>query len=615
MACGPFAGDGVTDEDGRLTDEQVEARPDTGLRSRSEHRDGMRVDWDVPIPMDDGIVLRADVFRPAGSGRCPVLLSYGPYGKGLAFQEGYAPQWEKMVGDYPEIRANSSGRYQNWEAVDPERWVPDGYACVRVDSRGAGRSPGVIDVWSPRETRDLYDCIEWAAAQPWSNGKVGLAGISYYAMNQYQVAALQPPHLAAICPWEGASDWYREVYYHGGILSEFAGNWFRRQVETVQHGLGEKGPRSALTGELVTGPETLSADELERNRIALGPEIKRHPLMDDWHRQRNPDWSRVTTPILSAANWGGQGLHSRGNFEAFTQTASPRKWLEVHGGEHWTSFYTDYGVELQKRFFGHFLKDESNGWDREAAVLLQVRHADGTFSPRRERAWPLERTSWTKYHLDAGSLGLGTAPVEREARVDYDTTGDGVTFWMPPLEQETEVTGPMAARLHISSTTPDADLFLIVRVFDPSGDEVTFQGALDPNTPFAQGWLRASHRQLDPERSLPWRPWHTHEERLPLEPGEVYQLDVEIWPSCMVIPPGYRIGLTVRGSDYQYEGELSEFARTFHYAGGGIGPFRHRDPDDRPDELFAGTVTLHTGGSRSSYLLLPVIPPHPAGSR
>src|SRR5437764_14445861 len=155
----------------------------------------MQIDWDVPVPMDDGSVLRADVFRPTDAGRYPVILSYGPYAKGLTFQEGYKPQWDKLVQDYPEVCARSSCRYQNWEVVDPERWVPDGYVCVRVDSRGAGRSPGVLDLWSAREAKDLHDCVEWAARQPWSSGKVGLDGISYYAMNQWQAAALRPPHL------------------------------------------------------------------------------------------------------------------------------------------------------------------------------------------------------------------------------------------------------------------------------------------------------------------------------------------------------------------------------------------------------------------------------------
>ncbi len=298
-------------------------------QAKSETRDGMRIDWDVPIAMDDGLVLRADVFRPPAEGRYPVILSYGPYAKGLAFQEGYPSAWERMTEKHPDVTAGSSNKYQNWEVVDPEKWVPEGYVCVRVDSRGAGRSPGYIDHFSPRETKDFYDCIEWAGVQPWSNGKVGLNGISYYGINQWHVASLQPPHLAAMCVWEGAADWYRDMTHHGGILSTFWANWYDMQVRTVQHGLGEHGPKSRVTGELVCGPETLSGTELARNRCDFGSEILAHPLDDDYHKARSPVWSKVTAPLLTAANWGGQGLHPRGNFEGFVRAASPQKWLEA----------------------------------------------------------------------------------------------------------------------------------------------------------------------------------------------------------------------------------------------------------------------------------------------
>src|ERR1700753_2046434 len=174
----------------------------------------MRIEWDVPITMDDGLVLRADVFRPDTDGRFPLIMTHGPYAKGLAFQEGFAFAWANLEREHPDALAGSSNRYQNWETVDPEKWVPDGYVVVRVDCRGAGRSPGFLDIFSAQETRDYYECIEWAGVQPWSNGKVGLLGISYYAVNQWQVAALRPPHLAAICPWEGASDYYRELHRH-----------------------------------------------------------------------------------------------------------------------------------------------------------------------------------------------------------------------------------------------------------------------------------------------------------------------------------------------------------------------------------------------------------------
>src|ERR1700731_1058651 len=142
--------------------------PTAPLEARSEVRDGMRIHWDVPIEMDDGLVLRADVFLPVAEGQNPVILSYGPYAKGLAFQEGYVGAWERMAQNHPDVTAGSSNLYQNWEVVDPEKWVPHDYVCVRVDSRGCGRSPGYVDPFSPRETRDFIACIAWAGEQPWS---------------------------------------------------------------------------------------------------------------------------------------------------------------------------------------------------------------------------------------------------------------------------------------------------------------------------------------------------------------------------------------------------------------------------------------------------------------
>ncbi len=575
---------------------------------RAEDRDGMRVTWHAPIAADDGVVLRADVYRPAAEDRYPVILSYGVYGKGLAFQEAYGAQWEKMLRDHPEVAEGSSCRYLNWETADPERWVPHGYAVVRVDSRGAGWSPGVLDVNSEREIRDLYECVEWAGAQPWSSGKVALLGISYYASNQWRAASLQPPHLAAIVPWEGRADDYRDGLYHGGIYCEFRARWFSIQVKTVQYGVGERGRRNPNTGEPVAGPVTLPEEELARNRVDRAEEVKKHPLDDEFHRAARTDWSQVTVPLLSAANWGGQGLHPRGNFEGFTQAASTQKWLEVHGKTHWGPFYSDYGLDLQKRFLDHFLKGDDNAWERQPRVLLNIRHPGERFVVRAEKEWPLERTKWTTLYLDGRTMSLTEGAPDADAEVTYDAMGEGLTFELPPVRGETEITGPSAARLFISSTTRDADLFLIVRAFSPAGEEVTFQGALDPNTPIANGWLRASHRRLDTVRSRPYQPYHPHDAVEPLTPGEVYELHIEIIPSCIVLPAGYRLALSVRGKDYEYQGPVDEFARKFVYAGRGVGPFTHNDESTRPLDVFGGTVTLLTGPGHPSSLLLPVIP-------
>ena len=567
----------------------------------------MRIDWDVAIPMDDGLVLRADVYRPderpSAEGRYPVILSYGPYAKGLAFQDGYPSAWQRMINEHPDVAYGSSNLHQSWEVVDPEKWVPEGYVCVRVDSRGAGRSPGYIDHFSPRETRDFYDCIEWAGVQPWSSGKVGLSGISYYGINQWQVASLQPPHLAAMIVWEGAADWYRDMTHHGGIVCTFWANWYDMQVKSVQYGLGERGPRSRATGKLVCGDETLPDRELQRNRCDFGDEILAHPLDDDYHKARSPQWDKVTAPFLSAANWGGQGLHPRGNFEGFVRAASKEKWLEAHGIEHWTHFYTDYGRKLQLRFFNHFLKGEGD-WKNQPRVQLQVRHVD-RFVERHEDEWPLARTQWTKLYLHKDfQLKSGTDP-DSSSAVSFQALSEGVTFLSEPLGKQTEITGPLAARLTISSTTSDADLFLIFRAFTPDLREITFMGAIDPHTPVAQGWLRASHRKLDPLLSTPYRPYHTHDERQPLKPNEAVSLDVELWPTSIVVPAGCRVALTVRGRDYEWQASTGARLSNFKNELRGCGPFLHNDPRDRPAALFGGTTTLHL---KDSYVLIPVIP-------
>ena len=575
--------------------------------TKSEIRDDMCIDWDAPIEMDDGIVLRADVFRPIAEAKHPVILSYGPYAKGLSFQEGYKGNWARLIKAAPKVLLGSSNKYQNWELVDPEKWVPDGYACVRVDSRGAGRSPGALDVWSPRETLDLYQCIEWAGTQPWSNGKVGINGISYYAMNQWTVGALKPPHLAALCVWEGSSDYYRELCRHGGILSDFFNNWYPRQVSSVQHGVGARGAKSVVTGELVAGPGTLSDSELAANRADSPGEAKRRRLYDDYYAARTADFSQIEAPLLSAGNWGGMGLHSRGNFEGYLGAGSKQKWLEVHGDTHFTHFYSKYGEALQKRFFGYFLKGEDTGWNNQPRVLLNIRHPREKFVLREENEWPLARTRWTKYFLRPEAMLLAPEPSSASTTLEYETNGDGLTFRNPPLTTSIEITGPVAAKLWLSSQTADADVFLALRLFDPDGKEITFIGSNDPRVPVGLGWLRASHRKLDPAKSWPSRPWHTHDEEWLLKLGEPVELDIEIWPTSIVVPPGYQLALTVRGKDYEVDGKDIAVPNA-PYPMKGVGPFIHVDPDDRPQNLFATRNTLHFSRKQQPYLLLPIIP-------
>ena len=576
---------------------------------QSDVRDGMRIDWNVPIEMDDGVVLRADVFRPVLDGRYPPILSCGPYGKGVTYEGArgtglpYALLWDSMRREFPEIAAHSSNKYQVFETIDPERWVPGGYVCVRIDSRGSGRSEGVLDVWSLRQTRDLYQSVEWAARQPWSNGKVGMAGTSYHALNQWQVAALRPPHLAAIVPMEGMADPYREAIRHGGILSRQLKGWFAVQVAGLQHG-NAAAPINPNTGERASGPDTIADEELRRRRVGFWGEIERRILADAWYRERSAfynaaesgDWSRIVTPLLSVGNWNSHAVHLRGNVEGFMHAASEQKWLDIHGGSPVVALLGDRGTRLQKRFFDHFLKGIDNGWPTAPRVRLEVRRVDGPPVVRHASEFPLPQTRWTSYYLDASARCLQLAPGP-DASIAYRGLSDGVRFLTDAFAVETEITGPLMAKLWISSSTADADIFAALEVIDPRGQQVEFRepgaeaflnvwGGARPPAPLAEGWLRASHRKLDPARSLPYRPYHTHDELQPLTPGAVYRLDVEIWPTSVLLPPGYRLALHLSGKDW------------------GL----HRDPHDRPEALFDGEVTIHTGASTPSELLLPVIP-------
>ena len=390
----------------------------------------MIIERDLPVEMDDGVVLRVDVYRPDTKEKVPIVMAGGPYGKGVKYQEHYKPLWDSLVKMHPDILEGSQHRWLTWETVDPEIWVPWGYACVRFDSRGAGRSPGYLDIFSPRETKDFAIAIEWAGQQKWSNGKVGLNGVSYYAINQWQVAALQPKHLTAMIPWEGAADHYRDWAHHGGILSnKFMEIWYPRQVEAVQHG-NPTGPRDHWMETRSTGPATLSKEELKDNRADTLSNFLAREMDDDWYRSRSPDWSKVKVPFLSAASWAGFGLHPRGNFEAYTQAASEEKWLEAHPGRHEEWFYLKYGMDLQKRFFDYYLKGEQNGWEKEPRVWLNLRRPfTDEVELRKEHEWPLKGTKWTKLYIHAGGKGkLDPNPPKAKRSKTFRALTRGVTL-------------------------------------------------------------------------------------------------------------------------------------------------------------------------------------------
>lgn len=566
----------------------------------------MVYDQNVAIPLRDGGLVYANVFRPKKPGKYPVIMAQGPYGKDATFQEAYADGWKKVLKSNPTICAKSSCRYLRWEHTDPERWVGDGYVVIALDVRGAGYTPGYLDLLSARETRDYYDSIEWAGTQSWSNGKVGLLGISYMAINQWLVAALQPPHLAAIAPWEGASDLYRESSSHGGIESNlFVQLWFKSQILPNQNGNGNTTYKDPGTRQIPTGAP-LSAALLTANRADPLETLHKHPLLDAFNLERNAQLNRIRVPLLSASNLAGAGLHGRGNYEGFVQAASTEKWLSLHTGTHDDSFYGDEGVELQHRFFERYLKGVRNGWEKTSPVTMVVRDpAKQTFEVRTEQAWPIERTEWTRVHLDAQSQQLSTDAPATAAASTFEA-GKTAALFDIKFDKTTEFTGPLAAHLWVASSTSDADLFATLQLFDESGKEIAFLGASDEAAPIAQGWLRASHRKLDLARSKPYQPWHTHDEVQKLNPGELYPVDVEFWPMSITVHPGYRMTLRVEGKDFQRP--LADGSAAPSLINRGSGVFLHTDPYDRPLPEFGGTTTIATGPQHDSYLTLPVVP-------
>ncbi len=515
----------------------------------------LRVERDQKIPLRDGEHVVADIFRPQQSGQFGTIMTLGPYSKDIHFRD-----WNPDF-DYDSLP--EQGPYMHWETVNPEWWTPQGYVVIRVDGRGTGKSPGRVRRLSVDEARDFYDCVEWAAAQPWSNGRVAVMGISYFAMNSWRVAAQQPPHLACIVPWEGAVDTYRDAGRHGGIYSN---NFNQRWSRNVRRHNYPQGPSSS--GAPPAPPELI-----------------------DERAYDVPDLSKITVPVLSAGNWGGVGLHLRGNVEGYLEAGSEFKMLQIHSGNHILPFYSLEGRLTQKRFVDRWLYDTDTGIEREPPIKLAIRRGADDYTWRYENEWPIARTRWTPFYLDASSGRLTLEKVTRSATATYDQSGKQpatARFSTSPFDRPTEFTGPIKLRLCISASSDDADLFVIIRKYDAAGNEIRFPAQNGPDIPAAIGWLRASHRKLDDALSTAFRPVHSHDDLQKLTPGEVVPVEIEIWPTSVVLDAGDTLTLEVAAEDDP-----------------GMEPFLHSHAGDR---IRSGMVTIHTGGEWDCYLLMPLIP-------
>jgi uncharacterized protein len=523
------------------------------LERRTVRADGMQIDYDVPVAMRDGVEIYIDVFRPETPGQVPVIVAWGPYGKHAPVKydifpnHGVDPSWVS--------------KYAGFEAPDPLYWTRNGYAVINVDPRGMWNSQGDATFYSAQEALDVYDLIEWAGTQEWSNGKVGMSGVSYLAIVQWRAAGEHPPHLAAINPWEGVSDRYREMAYHGGIPeNRFGPMWRSRRVP--------------YSYQRVEDTVTMYAE---------------HPLWDAYWESKTPDLSQVEVPAFVVASWSDQGLHTRGTLEGFKHIASKDKWLLVHGRKKWQFYYQPENVERLRLFFDRFLKGIENDVGRWPKVRLEVRDRFYSGEIRDEKEWPLARTVYEELYLDGAGASMGPLTAGTETAVAYPAATGRAKF-IYRFNTTTVLVGHMKLRLWVEADgADDMDLFVGLQKLDAFGNVVPFSflNALEDG-PVALGWLRVSHRELDKARSRPEQPWHTHSREEPLKRGEIVAVEIEIWPSGTRFEKGEQLQLVIQGADVQQYPP-------------GVVSMGHSVTRN------VGTHVIHTGGRYDSHLLVPVV--------
>lgn len=520
---------------------------------------GMIIERDVAVTLRDGVRIYVDIYRPESEAPAPPLIGWGPYGK--HGHTRYSVNFPKA-----DVADEHISQYTAFEAPNALYWVPRGYVVINPDPRGTWYSEGTATYLSPEEALDFYDLIEWAGTQPWSNGKVGLSGVSYLTSSQWRVAELSPPHLAAINPWEGWTDTYREVVRHGGI------------------------PETSFWAYLPTrwgnGVNTIED---------LPTETAEHPFFDAFWASKAADFSKITVPAYIVASWTDQALHTRGTLEGFKGIASQQKWLEVHGRKKWHYYYLPDSVRRQQLFFDHFLKGIDNELKDWPKVRLEVRKRYQVGIARHEAEWPIARTQYTPLYLDARDHSLSRDPVAEAATCAYDAVTKGSASPRTQFEfafsEATDLVGHMKLKLWMHADgADDMDIFVAIQKLDASGAIVPFAYyAQFEDGPVALGWLRASHRELDEAKSTPYQPVLAHQRELKLADGEIVPLEIEIWPSGTRFEAREGLRVVIQGSD------IYDYPKPSVYA-------RHEDLVNR------GRHVIHTGGKYDSHLLVPVIP-------
>ncbi|MDB9822308.1 CocE/NonD family hydrolase [Deltaproteobacteria bacterium] len=511
---------------------------------------------DVAVKLRDGVTIYADIYRPVGTEKVPAIVSWGPAGK-----RGQNNMLDNMGGGDSGAPAragvprSATSGLQGWESSDPAHWVLYGYATVNVDPRGAYMSEGICQQPGPQDGEDGYDFIEWLAVQEWCNGKIATAGNSWFAKTQYFIAATQPPHLAAIAPWEGWIDSYREFFVRGGIP--------------------------------VTGEVTWSyGGHLMEDTVAM---IEKYPLMNSYWEAKIPKLENINVPAYFVGSYNSS-FHVRGTYIAFNSISSEDKWLRVHNTHEWPDFYDEKNREDLRRFFDYYLKGIDNGWKETPKVRLSVFNPGGTdIVGRPENEFPMARQEPRELYLDVTSGNLSETPIEKESKVTYSADdGEGKVVFTIQFDEETEISGYIKLRLWVEADgADDMDLFAKINKLDNKG-EVLFQDSILYKYSGPDGRLRVSHRQLDPQKSTPLMPYHTHTAEELLSPGEIVPVEIQIWPTGLLFHAGQQLQLVIAGYDYVLSA-----------------------PGDRQDVHIQnkGNHVIHTGGKYDSYLLVPFIPP------
>ena len=536
-------------------------------------------EYDVRIPLSDGTHVTANIFRSkrAATARelAPAVMCAHPYDNRLIAALGNTPlngppQQYRMI---PQEGAGPSfSDLTSWESPDPNFWVEAGYAVVNMNMPGYASSGGKPTIFGEAQNRAFAEAIEWVGDQPWCTGSVGLSGVSYLAISQYGVASRQSPHgtpsaLKAICPWEGISNFYQDMFFEGGVEElGFPTFWWYTEVKpTINCSEDEF---IAIEGQLP-------------HRMA-----DTHPFYAAYWRAKNPDLASIDVPMLICASFSDQGLHTRGSFRAFREARSQYKWLYTHRHLKWDAFYSREVLDLTRAFFDRFVKGVDNGFEARAPVRLEVRsNRDTIHEVRDEPDWPLPGTRHEKLYLCPGGV-LSQQSAHEAAEASYDARSGSLTFSMR-FDEDTEITGYMKLRLWVEArgnpTPDDMAVFVGIDKLDESAKPVRFYGAVgNHNDTLARGLIRASRRELDEVLSTEYEPVLANQREQPLKPGERVALDIAIQPSSTMFTAGERLQLTIapRVIVPSY-------------------PFVKRNDCNR------GTHVVHIGGNYDSHLLIP----------